>query len=60
MYKLAMAIQKGGTGKTTTAINLAGAFTLQGKRILLIDLDPQANCTSAMAWFPANFLLLHW
>lgn len=48
MHVLALVNQKGGCGKTTAAVNLAGALSAAGERVLLVDLDPQAHATLAL------------
>lgn len=52
--KIAIAIHKGGVGKTTTAKNLAAALALMRHRTLLVDLDEQANATKGLGWQPST------
>lgn len=48
MTIIAVANQKGGAGKTTTAVNLAGVWAAEGARVLLLDCDPQGGSTASL------------
>ena len=49
MKTIAVMNQKGGTGKTTSAINLAGELVRRGKKVLIVDMDTQGNATSNLS-----------
>jgi carbamoyl-phosphate synthase small subunit len=56
---IAITNQKGGCGKTTTAVNLAAALALKGYRTLIVDLDPQGHATLGFGLIPENIEETH-
>lgn len=57
---IAIANQKGGTGKTTTMVNLGIGLANAGKRVLLVDCDPQSDLTTSLGWQGEDIPVTFW